>query len=237
MAVAAVAVIGAAAASSSSRKATKEQAKGQRRALGAQQDVFQQTQRQSAPWRKVGRQALGSLADIYGLEADIPGYQRGAPGEAFDKFQESPGYQFQLQEALKASERRGAAGGLTGGGAQLQELQRVAQGQASGEWGNYVAGLRNLAGLGGQFTQQGIQQGIQQGANIGNLYQQQGYTAASGTMQQANILGQGIGDVMQAYGQQPQQPQQTATPSAGGSASDYSSPAYQQWASQQREFA
>jgi len=69
----------------------------------------------------------------------------GVYGETFEA---SPGYAFQVEEANRASDRIGSAGGNYGGRA-IIEAQRRAQGLAAGEYYNYAAGReRDLGRLG-----------------------------------------------------------------------------------------
>ena len=70
------------------------------------------------------------------------------PEQRMSSFLESPGYQFSLNEGLKAIEKSQAAKGtlLSGGG--LKDLQAYAQGTASQEYGNYINQLMGLAGIG-----------------------------------------------------------------------------------------
>lgn len=132
----------------------------------------------------------------------------GGSEAGFEKFASLPQYQFQLQEAEKAANRAAAARGGYGGGAQMRALQDIAQGTAAQGFGDYVSGLANIAGLGQGFTSQGMQMGANLGSNLANTFAGQGAAAGQASIDQANIMGQGIGGVTQWLGQQ--QGQQSA---------------------------
>ena len=51
-------------------------------------------------------------------------------------FEQDPGYQFRMEEGLKAVNRGAAAGGGRSGGATMKALARFGQGLASEEYGN-----------------------------------------------------------------------------------------------------
>lgn len=108
----------------------------------------------SAPWRNAGASAL-------------PIIQR----EIGQGFQESPGYQYVLDQALRGANRGANAQGLYGSGARANALTRTAAGLASQEYGNWYNRLAALAGIGQTATQAAlpaITQGIQgQGSAAG----------------------------------------------------------------------
>ena len=122
--------------------------------------------------------------------------------DAYAKFASLPQYQFQIQEAEKAANRAAAARGTYAGGAQMRALQDISQGTAAQGFDSYVAGLRNLAGLGGEFTQSAAAQGTNLGTNLASSFAGQGSAAAQGAINQSNVIGQGISGAAQWYGQQ-----------------------------------
>jgi hypothetical protein len=95
------------------------------------------------PYAAAGGSALKRLGDATGAN--------GAAGsaQAAADFTTSPGYQFRLDQGVQAIDRSAnARGGLYSGGT-LKALTDYGQGVGSQEWGNYTAGLRDLAN-GGQ---------------------------------------------------------------------------------------
>ena len=122
-------------------------------------------------------------------------------------FEASPGQEFQLAEAEKAAKRQLSAGGFSGSGAEMKELQRLAQGQASQEWGSYLGqfgdytnALRSMAGQGQTSAGQTAAMSSNVGSNIAGSYSDMGRIAAQNEMTQANIAGNVIGQGAQAFG-------------------------------------
>lgn len=106
---------------------------------------------QLQPYTDLGKQALSPLTGLaLGKQYDpeTGEYKDISQEERLALFQESPGYQFRLEQGQQALERSQAArGGLLSGRAAL-EAQRFGQGEASAEYGNYVNRLQSLAGMG-----------------------------------------------------------------------------------------
>jgi hypothetical protein len=95
-------------------------------------------------------------------------------------FQQDPGYEFRLQEGLKAIERSAASRGTVLSGGMLKEIQRFGQGLASQEFQNAYNRfqqnratrfnqLANFSGVGQVTAQQLGERGAQTATNIGNL--------------------------------------------------------------------
>lgn len=127
------------------------------------------------PWEQAGLDALAEIqegidsgrwdVDWKGFKTDIPkadlprfaGFETDLPGdfefetelpewvpENFD-FKKDPGYQFRLDEGLKAIRRGAAASGGRGSGATMKALQRYGQNYASGEYQNaYQRAVQNF---------------------------------------------------------------------------------------------
>jgi len=104
------------------------------------------------PYANYGEQALVPLsALLYGKNYDTETNQfTGDVSQAdrMNSFQQSPGYQYQLDQGLKAVERRNAATGTLLGGNTLRELQETGQGLANQDYYNYINTLTGQAGIG-----------------------------------------------------------------------------------------
>jgi len=125
-----------------------------------------------------GLTAQGAVGNALGLTGQGPGeYQRllgigqaltGLGGDeeaaqaAFQRYQNSTGYQFRLGQGMEAITGGAASRGLLNSGATLKGLNDYGQGAASAEFGNYL----------GQLQQQSQQQ-YQQSQQQMNNYQQQ----------------------------------------------------------------
>jgi len=178
-------------------RAAKTQAEAAQQGIDAQQRMYEQTRADQEPWRQAGMTALNQLVPL------ATNYQK----FGMDQFQRDPGYQFRLDEGLKALDRQAAArGGLISGSA-LKAASRYGQDYASNEYTNafnrYQAErnaqlnpLQSLAGVGQSATNylsnaaQNLGQAQAQGA------QAIGSARASGYLGQSNLLNQAI----QGYG-------------------------------------
>src|SRR5262245_22613680 len=140
------------------------------------------------PIYDIGLGGAGAYADITGAAG--PGGQ----ARARQVFMSSPGYQFALDEALRATERQRGSGGFQGSGNVLAALTDRASGLAQQDFGNYVQRLAPFLGyslgggqlLGGAYT--GLGQDLATSlSNQGNLaYNTQ---AGIGNAQASGILG------------------------------------------------
>lgn len=88
-------------------------------------------------------------------------------------FQQTPGYQFQVDEGVRALDHSAAARGMTASGAQMKALTRFGQGTANQEYNNWLNRVGAVAGQAPQAA--GAQSGIygnlgaNQAQNSGNL--------------------------------------------------------------------
>lgn len=182
------AVLGAA----SSRNAAKTQASAADRAAELQQQQYEQTRADQAPFRAAGEQALNKLIPL----SDYTKF-------GMDQFQQDPGYAFRLSEGQKALERSAAArGGLISGSA-LKAATRFGQDMGSQEYQNafnryqternaQLNPLQSLAGLGQSSTNFVNTAGQNYANNAGNAIGAAGQANASGYMGTANAMGQGV---------------------------------------------
>lgn len=106
-------------------------------------------------------------------------------------YKESPGYKFQLQQALNSGNSANAAGGMLGTPQHEQQNMELAQGVASKDYNDY---MKNVLGLNteqtqglGQLTGLGYNASNQYGSGLANLLGQQaqyGYLGQQGQNQQ-----------------------------------------------------
>lgn len=132
-------------------------AKGQ----AAAQAQWRQAREDLAPWRETGQNALtvaGNLAGANGPDAAQTAQQ---------DFFTSPGYQFRLDEGMRAVDAGAAARGMLRSGSTLKGEQKFAQGLASEEFGNYYNRLYNLSDQGLTAGQAGA--GVSNNAALGAL--------------------------------------------------------------------
>jgi hypothetical protein len=178
--------------------AANQQAQAAKDAMGVWGPIWQQNQDNFNPYIKAGQGVLPTLQDLV---------QRGPNQLRPQDIASDPGYQFQLQEGLKALERSAAAKGSLSSGGTLKGLTDYAGGLASTQYQNAwnrnmqayqlkQQGLSGLAGLGlgaagtlGQF-------GNDYGTAMSNLYGAKGNAQAAGT----TAIGNGAAGAVRSLG-------------------------------------
>jgi hypothetical protein len=110
------------------------------------QQQFQQQRTDTAPWRTAGGQALGGATDLLGINGPD------AAAAAMGRYTASPGYQWQLDQGLRAVDAGAAAQGMLRSGATLKAEQEFGQGLANQDFTNYYNRLYNLSSLGGNVA-------------------------------------------------------------------------------------
>ena len=150
------------------------------------------------PYRERGLAAGNTLDEQYARLLSDPGAVQQMLGQSYEQ---SPGYQYQLQEALNAASMAAAAGGRLGTSSHQQEAMKTATGEANKDYWNYYNANQNLFGTGLQGTQDMYNQGYNatQGlaGDVNALVGNQANLAYQGRANQANnfssLLGAGIG--------------------------------------------
>jgi hypothetical protein len=117
-------------------------------------------------------------------------------------FQETPGYQYMLDEGQNALANYAAARGMRLSGATLKRSQEHATGLANQEYGTYLNRLSGLAGVGQTATNTGISAGQNYANAAGNALMQAGQARASGYMGVNNAIQGGISNLYSVYGMQ-----------------------------------
>lgn len=195
-AIAGAAVVGGALASSSSNSAANKQAQAANRANAMQMQMFQQQRADAEPWRQAGMGALTQMQD--------PSFQQSFDGR---NFQKDPGFQFRMDEGMKALQGSAAAKGNLNSGATLKALTRYGQNVASEEYGNAYNRfntdqsnrfnrLSSLAGL-GQTANTQVAAG---GQNFANAYGQNQMGAANAQSAAAIAQGNAINGAIKTGG-------------------------------------
>lgn len=177
-------IYGAVQGVSAAKKAASAQVQGIEASTQLLRDIYEQSRADIEPYREAGVGALGRLEDI----------SRGD----FSGFETSPGYEFRLAEGQKAQERSAAARGGLLSGRGVKELERFAQGTASGEFANYWNRQAGLAGVGQTATGQTVQAGQAFGAQAGQNLQQAGTARASGYVGASNVISDSITQALYA---------------------------------------
>lgn len=194
--------------SNAAGSAAKQQAAAQQQTLNWIQQVYGQAGNNMAPYIGAGQNALSALLGFYGL----PGGNTAGAGQAFTQFQQTPYYQFPLQQANLATNRALAASGLTSSGGALRDLSQLNAGYASQGLGQYLSGLGSLVSGGQGATAQLAGTGIGTIPGIGAANTATGNAQAAGTIGSYNALTTGIGNAL---------PYLTGTPGANPTQSSY----------------
>lgn len=106
------------------------------------QQQFQQQRADLQPYREAGLPALDATQSLLGLQGPD------AAAAAMAQFQQSPGYQFQLDQGLRAVDAGAAANSMLRSGATMKAEQAFGSGLAAQEFGNYYNRLFALSKLG-----------------------------------------------------------------------------------------
>lgn len=163
-----------------------------------------------------GQFQTGGIANTQGGTAQTSNAAWGGQMTQGAGFQQTPGYQFQVQQANDAVQNRMAALGLAGSGDAMKALATTTNGLAAQEYGNYLNRLASMAGMGQTQTTQNNTATMGAANNMSAVSMIGGNQQASSIMQGANSWNTALGyltnpngPVMNAFnsqgwGQQPQ---------------------------------
>lgn len=180
-------------------------------ALQQMQGLQQQLPGYFEPYMQAGKWAVPKLEEQYSQLVSDPGALMRRIGGSF---QESPGYEFQRQQALEAANRAAVAGGMAGTPAEQEELAKTVTGLANQDYYNYLSralelyqsglgGMGGLARMGEQGAGELGQGELGLGSDIANIYGSQAQLAAAqqqaANQQRANKIS-GLGGLIGAIG-------------------------------------
>jgi len=168
-------------------------------------DQYQQTRSDLMPWQQAGNQSLQQLMLGLGLPSDQSPSTQGqsasgvTPGMfthqfGLQDFQESPAYQFNLQQGQQALDKGANARGNLYAPQTLQDLSKFSQGLASNEWNNaynqYQNNIGNIWNRFNSMSQGGQAAANQTGVAGANAANSQGMSLQNaGNAQAAGIMG------------------------------------------------
>lgn len=168
-------IIGGAIQHDAQGRAIDAQERAAQRAEDVQERMFQQQREDLADYREAG---AGALERLEGGQLDLT---------------QDPGYQFRLNEGMKAINAARSARGMGQGGATLKALARYGQDYASQEYGNAWNRQMGLASMGQAAAAGQAQAAGNYGQSMGNLYQNLGQaqagSAMAGGQNMANMVG------------------------------------------------
>jgi len=176
-------------ANKSSKRAAKAQGNAMNAYLAEMRRSKQAAIGYQRPYEEAGRSGLSLLQQ----------YLTGDPAATQNRLEQSPGYQFRLNQGQNSIQNLLASKGGLKSGAAMKALEEYAQGTASQEFGNQVGYLQGLAGIGQNASIAMGNYEIQAGANMANASQQgvlgQGMAMANRDAQMGNIIGGGMSQI------------------------------------------
>lgn len=215
---AAATAYGASQASSAAEDAANTQANAANRSADIQNAQWQQTQQNMKPYMDLGNSAINPLLQALGYNSDWSvnsnnplQQQFSAPTAA--QAQQTPGYQFTLDQGLKSVQNSAAARGLGTSGAALKGASSYATGLADSTYNdvynralqtfqtNYNSAANNanrlqtLVGSGQNAAGSMGSLGAQTAGNIGNSLTSAANASAAGTIGSANAISSGLNGV------------------------------------------
>ena len=201
---AAASLIGGSMQANAASSAARTSADATNQATQLQRDMFEQQQKNQAPFLAAGQTALNALTPLATNYTPF----------GMDQFTQDPGYAFRLKQGQKAMDASAAArGGLISGNA-LRAAQGYGQEMGSQEYQNafnrYQAErnarlnpLQSLAGVGQTSANTLGQAGQNYASNIGNALANQAAISGNAGMVGASAYGSALSGIGNAYGRNP----------------------------------
>jgi len=158
------------------------------KSIAAQREMFDIGRADLAPYREGGTTAQNQLMTLLGIGGDqtAPGYGKYARDFGMSDFTTDPGYQFRLEQGMRALNASAAAKGMGMSGANIKGATEYGQNLGSQEYQN-------------AFNRYQTNRNAQL-APLQSLYAG-GQAAAAGSAAQAGALGQNLGQTYTGLGQ------------------------------------
>ncbi|MEW9570535.1 hypothetical protein ABQJ54_02085 [Rhodanobacter sp. Si-c] len=205
------AILGGVISSNGAQDPAQTQANAANNATQAELEMYNQNVQRLSPWTGAGQISLGNLMSLLG--------SNGANGLLTTPFsaaqyQESPGYQFQMQQGTQAiMNNAGALGGLNSGNT-LKALQTYGQGlanqdyyQAANQYSNWQNQVYNMlsgaSNTGANAAGQTAGLGASTANQIGSNMMSAGNSISAGQVASANAMGNSLSSLgnLAMYGQ------------------------------------
>lgn len=175
------------------KSAADQTAAASRYAADLQNQQYQQSRTDLAPWRTQGTTAINALGQGMTGTQD----QRNAFAEMFKT---DPGYQFRMDQGVKALDHSAASRGLLQSGAQEKAISDYGQNTGTQAYGDWYNRLANLAGVGQNAANTTTQAGTTAAGNAGQAITSGANTAGqlltSGYNSAASGVGAGINNAL-----------------------------------------
>lgn len=130
--------------------------------------------------------------EIAAAKAQAVTANRQRANDAFNAYRTSTGYDFRMNEGMRALNSGYAGAGTIKSGAAIRAANDYGQGMASQEFGNYLNAIGTQQGVG--LNAAGAQAGVatNYANSLGNIYQQNGANQANAALASASAMGGAI---------------------------------------------
>lgn len=198
---------------SAAQNAANASQQAMQQSIAEQQREFNIEQQNLAPWLSAGTSALGQMQTLNSGD--------------YSSFQQSPDYQFAMQQGLLGLDNSAAARGSLYSGGQSADVLSYAQGLAEQNYNTYYNRLAGLSGAGQTTATQLGNAGMEMANQIGNYYMNNAQNQASSYYNEANaksnLYGNLAGIAGNAFGQlyQPSYSQPYSYSQAPGNTTQY----------------
>ena len=139
-------------------------------AMGTMDQIPGMMQGMYNPYIGAGQGAMGNLQGQYSGLMNNPGQMVNQIGS---NYQSSPGFNFQVQQALQGSNHAAAAGGMAGSPEHMQQNMGLATNLANQNYNQYLQNAMGMYGMGLQGEQGMMNQGYnasnELGQSLGNM--------------------------------------------------------------------
>jgi hypothetical protein len=146
------------------------------------------------PYINAGTQDLGSLQQQLQMLINNPGGMMNKMGAGY---QQSPGYQFNVEQATNAANQASAAGGMVGSPQEQQQLATTVTGLANQDYYNYLDHILNMYGMGmkglGGVAKGGYMASNELAQSLANNLMSQAGLAYSGAANTNQAIGNALG--------------------------------------------
>lgn len=172
--------------SNAASSAANQESEATKLGIEQQQAMYAGNQAALSPFINTGQVAANDLRNW------MPG---GDPNQLMNSLQNTPGYQFTLQQGLESTAASAAARGLGVSGAALKGAANYATGLANNTYQNQFNNLLGISGQGIQSASALAGVGTQAATGISNSLTSMGQSQAAGTVGSANALSGGLNGV------------------------------------------
>jgi gas vesicle protein len=153
------------------------------------------------PYIGAGHNAMGTVQGQYGDLLNNPGDMLSKMGAGY---QQSPGYQYNVDQMTKAANNAAAAGGYIGSPQQQEYMAKQIGGLANQDYNQYLNNVMGLYGQGlqgmGNINQMGFQASGMANQTLSDMLKAQAQLAYADAMNKANSQSSGFGGLLGGVG-------------------------------------